>query len=271
MNTALHETDIAKTTAPVTTCQLKGSLFTLTVLLIYNSDINQLEKELQEKVKYAPHFFQHTPTVLDISQFKPAEVPDFFSIQACCRRLGLIPVAVRGGNQTQHMGAQHAGFAILPAAKEEPAVKKTVTIASKQQRQEPSARSPSAQSQSVTADKAPSVTETTSKAKNKIITKPVRSGQQIYNGEGDLIILSSVSPGAELIADGNIHVYGTLKGRALAGVNGNQHARIFCGRLEAELISIAGQYKINEEIQCYSQDNHLQIYLEHNQLLIRPL
>ncbi|WP_235602880.1 septum site-determining protein MinC [Piscirickettsia litoralis] len=127
MNTLLNETEKAATP----TCQLKGSLFTLTVLLIYNSDIKQLERELQEKVKHAPDFFQHTPTVLDISQFKQAEVPDFFAIQNSCRRLGLIPVAVRGGNKTQQMSAQQAGFAILPAAKEDAITKKAIAIAPK--------------------------------------------------------------------------------------------------------------------------------------------
>ena len=82
----------------------------------------------------------------------------------------------------------------------------------------------------------------------KLITHPVRSGQQIYAAGGDLVVLSSVSPGAEVLADGNIHVYGTLRGRALAGVKGNRSARIFCQRLEAELISIAGHYKISEDL-----------------------
>lgn len=78
-----------------------------------------------------------------------------------------------------------------------------------------------------------------------IVDQPVRSGQQIYS-EGDLIVTASVSEGAELLADGNIHVYGKLRGRALAGVRGNTQARIFCQQLNAELVSIAGHYRVAE-------------------------
>jgi septum site-determining protein MinC len=82
----------------------------------------------------------------------------------------------------------------------------------------------------------------------KIITSPVRGGQQIYAQGGDLVVISSVSPGAELLADGNIHVYGPMRGRALAGIKGDTKARIFCQQLTAELVSIAGQYKVSEDL-----------------------
>ncbi|HEY8330133.1 MAG TPA: septum site-determining protein MinC, partial [Pseudomonas sp.] len=81
-----------------------------------------------------------------------------------------------------------------------------------------------------------------------VITRPVRGGQQIYAHGGDLVVLSAVSPGAELIADGNIHVYGPLRGRVLAGAKGNAEARIFCQQLTAELLSIAGRYKVAEDL-----------------------
>ena len=82
----------------------------------------------------------------------------------------------------------------------------------------------------------------------KVITSPVRGGQQIYAQGSDLVVISSVSPGAELLADGNIHVYGPMRGRALAGVKGDTKARIFCQQLSAELVSIAGQYKVSEDL-----------------------
>ena len=105
-----------------------------------------------------------------------------------------------------------------------------------------------------------------------LVTQPVRSGQQVYASEGDLVILSSVSPGAELLADGNIHVYGPLRGRALAGLNGDTQARIFCQKLEADLVSIAGQYRLFEESVVESgADYGKQIYLKDGQLIISPL
>ena len=82
----------------------------------------------------------------------------------------------------------------------------------------------------------------------RIITSPVRGGQQIYAQGGDLIVTASVSPGAELLADGNIHVYGAMRGRALAGIKGNTKARIFCQQMTAEMVSIAGQYKVCEDL-----------------------
>jgi septum site-determining protein MinC len=83
---------------------------------------------------------------------------------------------------------------------------------------------------------------------SKIITSPVRGGQQVYAQGGDLIVLAPVSSGAELLADGNIHVYAPMRGRALAGIKGNTAARIFCQQLGAELLSIAGQYKVSEDL-----------------------
>jgi len=82
----------------------------------------------------------------------------------------------------------------------------------------------------------------------KIITSPVRGGQQIYAQGSDLVVISSVSPGAELLADGNIHVYGPMRGRVLAGVKGDTKARIFCQQMSAELVSIAGHYKVSEDL-----------------------
>ena len=83
---------------------------------------------------------------------------------------------------------------------------------------------------------------------SKVITTPIRGGQQVYAQGGDLIVLAPVSAGAELLADGNIHVYGPMRGRALAGIKGDRTARIFCQQLGAELLSIAGQYKVAEDL-----------------------
>lgn len=104
-----------------------------------------------------------------------------------------------------------------------------------------------------------------------VIDQPVRSGQQIYAQGCDLIILTSVSPGAELLADGHIHVYGALRGRALAGVTGDQQARIFCQTLEAELVSIAGNYWVNEDLKEHALKHSAHIYLDEGHLKISSL
>ena len=105
-------------------------------------------------------------------------------------------------------------------------------------------------------------------AKNLVITTPVRSGQQVYAKGGDLIIIAPVSAGAEVLADGNIHIYGPLRGRALAGVSGDKSARIFCQSLEAELISIAGSYKVNEDLQKDHWKKNTQASLNGDQLTV---
>ena len=103
---------------------------------------------------------------------------------------------------------------------------------------------------------------------SKVIRTPIRSGQQVYAKNADLIVIGPVSQGAEILADGNIHVYGPLRGRALAGVRGHSEAMIFCSQLEAELISIAGTYKVIDDIRQSHWQHSVQIRLLHNQLLI---
>ena len=104
-----------------------------------------------------------------------------------------------------------------------------------------------------------------------MITQPVRSGQQVYAPGGDLIVLAPVSAGSELLADGHIHVYGPLRGRALAGVRGDTNARIFCQSLEAELVSVAGQYKVAEDLRRQQWKEAVQISLEGDSLKIEAL
>jgi septum site-determining protein MinC len=105
-------------------------------------------------------------------------------------------------------------------------------------------------------------------ARSKLVTQPVRSGTQIYAPGGDLIVLSSVSPGAEVIADGHVHIYGALRGRAIAGASGDREARIFVGKLEAELLCIAGHYLVNEAIPNEHLGQAVQVVLSGERLTI---
>jgi len=105
-------------------------------------------------------------------------------------------------------------------------------------------------------------------AKARLVTQPIRSGTQIYARGSDLIVTAPVSPGAEIMADGNIHVYAALRGRALAGAGGDVEARIFCSRLEAELISIAGRYLVSDQIPLEQRGLAVQIALVDDRLTI---
>jgi septum site-determining protein MinC len=105
-------------------------------------------------------------------------------------------------------------------------------------------------------------------AKSRLITQPVRSGTQIYARDADLVVTAPVSAGAEIMADGNIHVYAALRGRALAGAGGDVEARIFCSRLEAELVSIAGNYLVSDQIPPEYRGLPVQIALVDDRLTI---
>ncbi|MFP4247298.1 MAG: septum site-determining protein MinC, partial [Halochromatium sp.] len=104
-----------------------------------------------------------------------------------------------------------------------------------------------------------------------LIDRPVRSGQRVYAAGGDLTVLAPVNSGAELMADGNIHVYAPMRGRAMAGLHGNTNARIFCADLQAELVSIAGHYRVSDKIPATLKGHRIQIFLDHEVLRIEPL
>jgi septum site-determining protein MinC len=225
--------------------KLKASLFTLTTFHLLNPDPETLHQQLKPLIEQTPRFFQQLPIILDLFSLPTtAAVIDFSAIISCLRCYGLIPVGIRGGSTEQQTLAMQSGLVILANVKTD-------------------------------------TTETTAKhvaanpaANSTLITQPVRSGQQIYAKNGDLIVIASVSPGAELLADGNIHIYGRLKGRALAGVTGNQKACIFCQTLEAELIAIAGHYWLSEDLnnlQATPNESNVRIFLEQERLQIKSL
>lgn len=228
--------------------KLKGSRVTITILELYDYDYQRFTEQLAETVQSAPDFFCQTPVILSLEKYQGEGFIDFIEIGELCREYGLVPVAIRGGSEEQIVSANVAGLPQLPASKE---------------RAEPVPETPAAS--------APAAKSENGGGETKLVTTPVRSGQQIYAANGDLIIVAPVSAGAEILASGNIHVYGPLRGRALAGVNGNTEARVFCQCLEAELISIAGSYKVNEDLRETHWKGAIQARMEKDQLVIEPL
>ncbi len=206
--------------------ELKGSVLALTILELTANDPDRLNVQLTEKVEQAPQFFQDAPIILALDKYPEGAQPlDLASLLSICRQHGLRALAVRTESPEHIAAANLLDIAVL---------------APSNARERPLAITPAAAQvvEPVEPELMPA----------KIITQPVRSGQQIYAKNSDLIVLAAVSAGAELLADGNIHVYGPLRGRALAGINGNLDARIFCQQLGAELLSIAGQYKVAEDL-----------------------
>jgi len=243
--------------APDKTFQLKGSMVTVMVMEILQSDLRDFATELHEKVSAAPEFFQNTPLVLNLEKLIEQAEIDFISLIDSCRVNGLFPFAVKGGSEQQLIAARSAGLVSVSGGKaREKSIDKPVP------KPEPVEENPA---EELLSQLSPT------KQPTKMVTQPVRSGQQVYAKGGDLIVLSSVSEGAEILADGNIHVYGALRGRALAGVQGDESARIFCSHLDVSLVSIAGVYLLNDNIEKSLLGKNVQISLNEEQLEIKAL
>jgi septum site-determining protein MinC len=241
--------DSQKTSYNPPALEFKSSTFSVPVLVISSNDLMVIEQQLQAKIKLAPEFFKNSPLVLDVQEINKNKIDfDIAATIALIRKLGLLPIGIRGGDAEQNEQAVTLGLPVhsLHTSSVTTEVKK------------PKAPSPEPETKDLLQ------TGTT------IITHPIRSGQRIY-AAGDLIIVAPVSAGTEILAEGNIHVYGALRGRALAGVQGNADARIFCTDLQAELISIAGNYKISEDLNQNVRNTPVQIYLDKQTLVIKEI
>jgi septum site-determining protein MinC len=257
--------------------KLKGTAPALTLLYMLTEDLDAVERQLSDHLRQMPQFFLYAPIVVDLTELGNARV-DLARLAELLRRHNLVPVAVRNPTDSQQVQAVSAGWAILQSGL-------TPTRKAPGQRAldvkgpaEPRASRPPAAPE-VAAD-AGSVDESTAgdlaepfetQLPGLVVRTPVRSGQVIHAVGGDLVVIAPVSSGAELIADGNIHVYGPLRGRALAGARGNSDVSIFCLGLEAEFISIAGRYLMADEIAKVVRGKPMRAYLEGESLVVTPL
>jgi septum site-determining protein MinC len=208
-----------------------------------------IEQQLQAKIQLAPEFFKNSPLVLDVQELNKQNIEvEIASVIGVIRKLGLLPIGIRGGNPQQNEQAVALGIPVHSIHTS------SMTVDTKK----PKVPMPEPETKDLLQ------TGTT------LITQPIRSGQRVY-AAGDLVIVAPVSAGTEILAEGNIHVYGVLRGRALAGVQGNTEARIFCNALQAELISIAGNYKISEDLNQNVRNKPVQIFLDKQTLVIQEI
>jgi septum site-determining protein MinC len=207
------------------TFEIKSANLPLVSLLLKSNDLGALAAELAAQFGDSPDFFDNDPLVLDLSPLKGESTTeiDIAALVALLRGYRVLPVAVRGGHPAQMQAALAAGLAAAPEAVAAPSLP----------RHAPAAPAPAATPE-------PTLTSAL------IVDRPLRSGQQIYARGRDLVILSMVNAGAEVVADGHIHVYAPLRGKAIAGARGYTQARIISTCLEPELISIAGVYRTSE-------------------------
>lgn len=228
--------------------ELKGNLFPLSVLFCQDLSVANLKSELQQKLAQAPGFFHLAPVVISVDNL--TEVPDFTAIKQLFVDLQLVLVGVCGANAELKKAAHAAGLAALQMPK--------------------NSKAPEAPKTTVAAPAAP-VAPSVIVAENRTIEQNIRSGQQIYVKGADLIIKGTVGAGAEVIADGNIHIYGSLRGKAIAGASGDSTKKIYCYNMQAELISIAGNYWLSDSLQGEYWGKSTSISLQDGQLVLAEL
>jgi septum site-determining protein MinC len=233
------------TSTPV---EFRGSVFTLMVLSLGDPRDPTFFSRLADKIAQAPNFFRNAAVVVDLKSFPEDQPLNLAEVGRRLRQHQLTPIGIQNGNEEQNRQALNAGFAVMSAGQSARPEPRTSAP-------EPAEKEPDAPAEVTNTGNEDEVTALSGETyperdtdQTLTITQPVRSGQQIYACRRDLVVLSSVGAGAELLADGHIHVYGTLRGRAVAGVSGDLSARIFCRSLEAELISVSGYWLVRDDI-----------------------
>jgi septum site-determining protein MinC len=242
--------------------KLKGTTPALAMLCLQTTDIDAIERQLVQHIAQMPQFFLHAPVMLDLEALG-GESPDFGKLTALLSRNRLVPVAVRNPTDAQREGAVAAGWGVTQASLVRPTL----------QRGPQRGRAPSSQARVDEAPAAAPPTHSAPEIRSTTITvhQPVRSGQVVYAPGGDLVVLAPVSSGAELVADGHIHVYAPLRGRALAGGSDNPDASIFSTNLNADFLSIAGRHLTAEQIPEANRGKPARVHVQGEELVVTSL
>jgi septum site-determining protein MinC len=242
--------------------ELKSTAWTLASLRLHTSDMTAVVETLQRRYGRTPTLFENDAVVVDLSALRDAAEPiDFAALDAALQRHRLRLVAVQGGSEEQMAAALSAGFVeAMDAAPEAPPAAAATAPTEVVREVE------------VIREVVREVPAPGGAAPTMVIDRPLRSGQRVYARGGDLVVLTTVSFGAEIIADGHIHVYGPLRGRAMAGARGDTSARIFTTAMEAQLVSVAGIYRTSEQpLPAQVQGRAAQVRLDGERLLVESL
>lgn len=232
-------------------------------LRVRTLDVERLGTEMRERVARAPKLFERAAVIVDFGGLPGT--PDVATARAlldALRAAGVIPVALAYGSTDNERLAVELGLPLLAKFRAQYESQDTAPPA-EPARAEPAASTPprSEAARVVAPPGEPGM----------MVSAPIRSGQQIYAEQRDLTILATVGAGAEVISDGSIHIYGALRGRALAGARDNEKARIFCREFHAELVAIAGHYKVMEDIPADLRGKAVQVWLDNGQIHIAAL
>lgn len=240
--------------------ELKMGQVGIANLRVRTLDVARLGEEMRERVERAPNLFARAAVVVDFGGL--SQLPDAAAARAlldALRGAGVLPVALAYGTREIEALAAALGLPLLAKfrAQYESAGRDSAP--------------PAPAAVAVDAPVAPAAPAAPSSAVSRMHATPVRSGQQVYAQGRDLVVAASVGAGAEVIADGSVHVYGPLRGRALAGAQGDEKARIFCREFHAELVAIAGRYKVIEEVPRELLGKAVQVWLEDDSLRMAEL
>ena len=245
--------------------ELKFGQVGIANLRVKTLDVERLTAEMRDRVQRAPKLFDRAALVIDFGGLPG--LPDEATARAlidALREAGALPVALAWGSNDNEALAVRLGLPLLARFRAQYEREGGATPAP------PPAAAP-APAPEPAARPAPPPAAAPAGQPGMIQNVPVRSGQQVYADSRDLTVLGAVSPGAEVLADGSIHIYGPLRGRALAGAQGNSKARIFCRAFHAELVAVAGQYKVLEDIPRELHGKAAQVWLDGDELRIAAL
>lgn len=240
---------------------LKSASLPVVAVVLKTTDAAAFATDLADRVRDDPDFFDQDPVLIDLAAVRESAGPlDVAAMADALRMHRTLPVAARGGSAEQMAAARAAGLAAAPDAPPArpdaatPEVREVIREVVREVEVEVVREVPAPGPATV------------------IVDKPLRSGQQVYARGADLVVLAVVSFGAEVIADGNIHVYAPLRGRAIAGARGNTDARIFSTCMEAQLVSIAGIYRTTETaLPPEVAGKPAQVRLDGEKMIIEPL
>ncbi|EPX82498.1 septum site-determining protein MinC [Salipiger mucosus] len=235
---------VVSTVKPI---QFRGRFLTAVAVRVSGPPDDDFVEFLDFRLDQTPNFFVDAPVVLDLALAEDRVGPDDVRrLIETLRARKLAVFGVQGASEAQRIQAEAMGLITVTGGRDAPL------------------RSTERQTRSAAPAKAPVL-------KNRIITRPVRSGQMVVAEDGDLTVIGPVSSGAELVARGSIHVYGRLRGRAMAGAHGDETARIFCQNLDAELLAVAGLYRTSENLGDAHRNQPVQVFLEDERLRVEPL
>jgi septum site-determining protein MinC len=237
-------------------------------LRIRTLDVERLGTEMRERVARAPKLFERAAVIVDFGGLPgtPDAVTARALLDALCAA-GVIPVALAYGSSDNERLAIELGLPLLAKFRAQYETQEAAA-----QTQAAPAQAPAAPARTEPARPEPArAAAAASGDPGMMVSAPIRSGQQIYAEQRDLTVLATVGAGAEVIADGSIHIYGALRGRALAGARENEKARIFCREFHAELVAIAGHYKVMEDIPADLRGKAVQVWLDNGQIHIAAL